>query len=907
MIRNRAGRWSVLLGSAAICAACGVVVAADDIPWSLKESLEQPLKQRVRDLLKKQNDHGIQNVRGFYLDRFVKIDEDTYEVIFYTRTALAEELHVTRQLFTLVREGKGWSIGDEKLEKEITGYFFRSTPGDETFHAFDSFEFEKEGIRVRGGSGTLYLDHWRGKPWRMSLRANDLTYSYAPPADTPYAGLYPVFKKRYAEDVDFRPVEVSLTCGTANCEELLETSFSGLRETALGDIHPDLAKKYGEFKKDLEKSRTENPMVGFSREERPDNRWWSLQVFRDKDHRVRLGYDDLAPREVGFSVSGRGTVYRYHSEPTRRSGTRRADLERRPDQSRMDYEVVSLTGRIDLALEDASTMRADLAYKLNMLQPVDLVFFNIQQIGAFRDETKDAKDPALDIELIEDGEGQELTFVKWGATSGYIILPREVSSGEELIVHVKYTNSDAIYKLNPFYSYVSRGGWLPFVKFGDMIDEYDLTFTVPSRYSVLGVGHMASTESGARTTTARFTSDSRVQFPTVIFGKYTSDHSKIAVTKSDGSKVPVNVHVDNHSMSGAGWGIRVNALRPIADQAANALNLFQGILGVDYPHQKLDVVNAVFQNPFSGQSPASIVYLGGAVFRGTGAVANAVVDSGGMSKFMESVVAHEVGHQWWGGSVAHANWRNYWFVESLSEYMAALYLESLHGIKDAKQGWNKYLDKVESWRRNILATDILASVQDSDSMWLGESYGLARKALIYDYGPYAFHMLRMTFRDYGGGTGDEKFFGYLKRLTQELQGREIVTSDIQQIAEAAFGGVDAGGDPYKVDLSWFFDQWIRGVGIPELKLDYETRQAEDGNWIVQGAISQRILAGKNRDVLPGKTYRGLVLITVTGEKQVFNVPVALEGAEVPFGFKVPVKPARVTMNASGEILAHECK
>ena len=91
-------------------------------------------------------------------------------------------------------------------------------------------------------------------------------------------------------------------------------------------------------------------------------------------------------------------------------------------------------------------------------------------------------------------------------------------------------------------------------------------------------------------------------------------------------------------------------MRPVADQAANALNLFQEILGVDYPHQKLDIVNAVFQNPFSGQSPASIIYLGGAVFRGTGTVAQSVVDSGGISKFMESVVAHEVGHQWWGGS-----------------------------------------------------------------------------------------------------------------------------------------------------------------------------------------------------------------------------------------------------------------
>jgi hypothetical protein len=188
-------------------------------------------------------------------------------------------------------------------------------------------------------------------------------------------------------------------------------------------------------------------------------------------------------------------------------------------------------------------------------------------------------------------------------------------------------------------------------------------------------------------------------------------------------------------------------------------------------------------------------------------------------------------------------------------------------------------------------------------MWLGESYGRARKTLLYDYGPYAFHMLRMTFRDYRGGTGDEKFFGFVKLLAQELQGQEIVTGDIQRIAEIAFGGVDPDGSPYTVDLSWFFDQWIRGVGIPELKLDYDARQAEDGLWVVQGSVAQRIVAGKDRDVLPGKAYRGMVLVTVHGGKQEFNVPVAIQGAETPFAFKVPVKPTRVTINEQGEFLA----
>ena len=72
-----------------------------------------------------------------------------------------------------------------------------------------------------------------------------------------------------------------------------------------------------------------------------------------------------------------------------------------------------------------------------------------------------------------------------------------------------------------------------------------------------------------------------------------------------------------------------------------------------------------------------------------------------------------------------------------------------------------------------------------------------------------------------------------------------------------------------------------------------------------GTVAQRIVAGKNRDVLPGKAHRGMVLVTVHGGKQVFNVPVAIRGAETSFAFKVPVRPARVTINEQGEFLAHD--
>jgi len=129
-------------------------------------------------------------------------------------------------------------------------------------------------------------------------------------------------------------------------------------------------------------------------------------------------------------------------------------------------------------------------------------------------------------------------------------------------------------------------------------------------------------------------------------------------------------------------------------------------------------------------------------------------------------------------------------------------------------------------------------------------------AAVYAKGPYAFHMLRETF-------GDEKFFGFLRQLAAALSGREAVTRDIQQVAERAFGGVGQDGQSYNVDLEWFFDQWIRGIGIPELRMTVENRQTEDGAYLVDGKIRQLFCAGRH-DSPPSLAAR--IPTTCTGSR-----------------------------------------
>jgi len=276
-----------------------------------------------------------------------------------------------------------------------------------------------------------------------------------------------------------------------------------------------------------------------------------------------------------------------------------------------------------------------------------------------------------------------------------------------------------------------------------------------------------------------------------------------------------------------------------------------------------------------------------------------MVGTGGerTSRYFRSLVAHGVAHQWWGSRVSPANSRSYWFLEAFSTYSAAVWLANVGDTAD-------YDRLVGDWRKTILDTDQRASVQDSVTSWAGGGSfpGEATLAALFGRGPFVIHMLRQTF-------GNQRFFPAFIQICQELAEKgEIVTEDIRLAAEAAFAMEDPEGNRRNVDLSWFFDQWVRGAGIPQFSFNYGARKAEDGTWIVEGKVNQRVLVGSrsNYDVLEDTYFRALAHVTVTGtDGAEYPVRFAVQGPETPFAFKLPVEPREVVFNKYNEILAHD--
>jgi aminopeptidase N len=840
-----------------------------------RRAIESALKARVDVLLQEKDENGASMKRGSYSHTFRKMDDATYQVSFTIDTAGKESLTTERYLFTLKRDpaASRWSIDKEELQDTYRG-LIRSVPADESFRRFERFMFDREGLKVSATKGSLFIDTRGGKPFWISFAADDLSYSYEPPLARDKA-LFGKLKKDKAEKVTFTPETAGISCDPSSCEELLASAFQGLREASREEASTVLRDTYDQFAREQKENRRENAFSGFYRPYEPDRRVVSVSLKKKgADEWLGVEIDNWEPREVSFWVSGFGPLYTYHSEETRKIGGDPYDLEKRDDAYARDYQLEGLTGVVEMGMGDGELLTADLTFDVVTKRELREIPFRIAQLREQGSTKKEIKRPRMTVNSIQDAQERELTWVRTGPVSGLIVLPETVAAGSRMPLRMHFENRDSIYKLTTSYSYVARSGWLPFVRFGDMIRTFDLTVKVPSKYKTLGIGRKVSESVAGGISTTRWVSEMPVEFPTVIFGDYVEASSKVKAKKIDGTEIPVTIHVDRVSMGD--WEIAPKSLPALADDAANSLNLYREIFGEDYPYSKLDLVNDPFGFLY-GQAPSSIVYLGSGSFWATGTLGS--MGGADLTKFVGSLVPHEVGHQWWGSLVSNANDGNYWFVESLAEYSASLYVEALNGRK-------AYLDHVKQWRKTVLETDLLGSVQDASTQWSGDGFA-SYQAAVYNKGPYAFHILRSTW-------GDEKLYAFLKMLAKDLKGKEIVTRDIQKVAEKAYGN----------PMEWFFDQWIRGIGLPRYTFTHKESPSEDGQWVVEGTIDQQVVVGLKKDLLEDRFFEAMVPITVTCRNgKEYQKKLVVRGASTPFRFKIPDEPKEVVLNKNGEVLA----
>jgi aminopeptidase N len=160
-----------------------------------------------------------------------------------------------------------------------------------------------------------------------------------------------------------------------------------------------------------------------------------------------------------------------------------------------------------------------------------------------------------------------------------------------------------------------------------------------------------------------------------------------------------------------------------------------------------------------------------------------------LGAYYESIVAHELSHQWWGDMVTCADFHHVWLNEGFARYCEALWFGHAYGPEG-------YWGRMNAIRYYGPGTIYVPDLSDWNRIFDGN--------LSYNKAAWVVHMLR-------GVLGDEDFFEFLLAYRAAYEYGSTTTEGLQAIAESISG----------LDLTGFFQQWIYGEYYPTYGYTWE--------------------------------------------------------------------------------------
>ncbi|MEP6950718.1 MAG: M1 family aminopeptidase [Ginsengibacter sp.] len=173
----------------------------------------------------------------------------------------------------------------------------------------------------------------------------------------------------------------------------------------------------------------------------------------------------------------------------------------------------------------------------------------------------------------------------------------------------------------------------------------------------------------------------------------------------------------------------------------------------------------------------------------------------------EGLMAHELGHQWFGDKITCGSWQDIWLNEGFATHLASMDFEK------------KYPLTVIATRKSEIAN---ITALPGGSVSVDDTTNVSRifdSRLTYRKGSHLLYMLRWKL-------GDSIFFKGIRRYFNDstLSFGFAKTGDLERNLEAVSG----------IDLKEFFDDWFYGQGYPSYKVQW----TQIGNDYVKINISQ---------------------------------------------------------------------
>ncbi|PWT96521.1 MAG: peptidase M1, partial [Bacteroidetes bacterium] len=160
----------------------------------------------------------------------------------------------------------------------------------------------------------------------------------------------------------------------------------------------------------------------------------------------------------------------------------------------------------------------------------------------------------------------------------------------------------------------------------------------------------------------------------------------------------------------------------------------------------------------------------------------------------ESLLAHEIAHQWFGNSASETHFSHLWLSEGFATYMTDAYLESHYGTDTLKSELKAQRKQVFSYEQKRYAPIIDTSTTN---------YMIMLNPNSYEKGGWVLHMLR-------GKLGDSIFWKGIRTYYGKFAGKNASTEDLQKVFESVSGQ----------NLGQYFRQWLYQPGHPQLKITW---------------------------------------------------------------------------------------
>lgn len=212
--------------------------------------------------------------------------------------------------------------------------------------------------------------------------------------------------------------------------------------------------------------------------------------------------------------------------------------------------------------------------------------------------------------------------------------------------------------------------------------------------------------------------------------------------------------------------------------AAGILSFYQDLIG-PYSYEKL--ANVQSKTMFGGMENS------GCIFYYEGSVT-------GKGK-LQSLLAHEIAHQWFGDAVTEKDWHHVWLSEGFATYLEACYADSLlpgRSLENSMAEMRKDVIRFyERTNKPVIDTTIT-------------NYMDLLSTNSYSKGAWVLHMLRQEL-------GDRIFWKGIREFYATYRDKNALTSDLQTVMQEVSGS----------DLGNFFHQWLEVPGQPVLKWSWK--------------------------------------------------------------------------------------